>query len=895
MCAASAKQRPRLWTRTSGLFVSALFVALIVAALLFFDVKDLCAHNPHDPIDALDLSPAYDQDQTLFIVIADRLRRSTDGGLTWIELVKGLDHKRLLSSIAIAPSYASDKTVFVSSDGDGIFRSQDGGDSWVRANNGLDNLSISLLSIYPGYHSDKIVLTAGTEGGLYKTTNGGDSWYQVIDDGIEITAIAFSPDLKRDQVFAGDHRGILYLSVDGGETWQQILQISDSGAITAIAISPSFSSDDTLFVGTEKDGIFKSVDGGASFAEANNSLSFTLRGKYATFRTSTTGPAIRRSEKDVISIAISPDYEKDSTVLASMWNEAVFKSDDGGNTWKRYRLGLTCNYQADSDDHKSPHFGDLKISKTFAKNKTIVLGAFDGLFKSMDGGHHWTQMETLPSFITGLALSPGEKGDLSLAISSAGDGVCSTDDQGFTWTINNSGLHSPDVSDIDLSPNYHSDHTMFSASVIGFLYKSTDGGHRWEKIALGHKSWRTQTSSFFRGLGLPKWFAEFVLTESEKKTISSYVLVISPDFASDNTIYFGTRYHGLFRSIEGGDNASTIWDGVGQSVMHLAISPDFLSDRTLFASVRGVGIFKTTDGGETWQPVNNDLTFLDTWSSIPTVHSIADKDIKLAISPHYEADQTVYATSSAGLFKATDGGNSWQALKSAAYGENSYIIGMAISPNYENDETVIVSAKGRGLFKSEDGGRNFVEIGSDLIDNNYMIKLIQFSPAYATDKTIYTASDEELFKSTDGGNTWERIPRPIRHENSKEVIRYEGEWKTLRGDDFSASSVSYSDVAHAKAVLHFVGTGVSWIGTQAKDQGIARVYVDGNHVGDVDQFGETRKPMVGSFSITDLAYDSHVIVIEATHTRNPESTGYRIVVDAFDILPQGYIHLAVEE
>jgi hypothetical protein len=87
------------------------------------------------------------------------------------------------------------------------------------------------------------------------------------------------------------------------------------------------------------------------------------------------------------------------------------------------------------------------------------------------------------------------------------------------------------------------------------------------------------------------------------------------------------------------------------------------------------------------------------------------------------------------------------------------------------------------------------------------------------------------------------------------------------------------------ASLDFVGTGVSWIGTQSPDQGVARVYVDGSHVGDADQFGEAREYMVTSYTIANLTHGAHTISIEVTGTKNPQSTGYRIQIDAFDVMP----------
>ena len=873
--------------RYKGLFTSFLLITLVTTAFWFFDVRDLCAHSPHDLIDALELSPAYDQDKTLFITISEHLRKSTDGGFDWKELVNGLDHKHSFSSIAISPSFQVDETLFVSSRGDGIYRSEDGGGSWVKVNSGLDSLSIGLLSISPAYY-DGIVLATGSEEGLYRTKDGGESWHQVINNS-KITAIAFSPDLKKNHIIAGDHRGVLYLSTDGGEIWQQIYQFSSAGAITAIAVSTNFSLDGTFFVGTEKGGIFRTIDGGASFVEINEGLRFTTRGKYGTFRKSEQGPIIRPDKKDIISIAISPDYEADSTVFVSMWNEAVFKSDDGGSTWRRYTIGLTCDFQADSAEYKSPHFRALRISSSYEDDKTIFLGGFDGLFKSTDSGRHWAQMETLPlRLVKGLALSPGEQDDLSVAIIAYGGGACTTHDQGTTWAINNNGLETTRLSDVVFSPGYQTDNILFSGS-RGYLLRSTDRGNTWEKIELDYTAnwttrWRRFASRLMTRFGIPSFLSQQILTSLERERPYPTVLAISPNFASDNILYFATRYHGIFRSVDGGLNPSITWDGMAHTITSLVISPDFSSDETLFASVRGAAIYKTVDGGYTWQPANNGLTFLEAWQS-PTVGDITKKDIWLAISPHYRVDKTVFAACSEGLFKTTDGGDSWRELRDPAYGEDAYVIGVAISPDYENDGTSIIGVRGKGLFKTENGGTTFTEIGSDLIDNNYEIEYIAFSASYATDNTIYAASDEELFESTDGGNAWQMITRPARYENMRDVVYYEGDWNILRGDDFSASSVSCSDVAHDKSILNFVGTGVTWIGTQSNDQGNARVYIDGNHVGDVDQFGDIRKPMVRSFSVTDLAYGPHTIVVEVTGTKNPESKGCRIEIDAFDIAP----------
>jgi hypothetical protein len=210
---------------------------------------------------------------------------------------------------------------------------------------------------------------------------------------------------------------------------------------------------------------------------------------------------------------------------------------------------------------------------------------------------------------------------------------------------------------------------------------------------------------------------------------------------------------------------------------------------------------------------------------------------------------------------------------------------MALSPSYAQDGTLMISAKGEGLLRSKDAGQSFEVVGSALIASNHLIKLIEFSPTYAQDNTVYVASDLGLFRSVDEGETWKAMTRPIRNEDRKDIIQYEGDWQTLRDDAFSAGSIAVSEAAHSEAALGFTGTGVIWIGTQGPEQGMARVYVDGNYAGEVDQFSDAPRALVNSFSVAGLPRGTHRIVVEVSDTKNPNSSGYRVSMDAFDVIP----------
>lgn len=712
---------------------------LLMLTFLFFDVEAACAHTPHDVIDVLEISPNYNQDKALFIVVRNNLLRSKDGGHSWKRIVRGLENKHILSSLVI--SSHSNTSLFLSSSGDGIYKSIDEGDSWFEVNNGLGSLNINVLAISPSYSIDKVVLAAGTQKGLYKTRNGGESWYQVINDDIKVTAIAPLRE-NNDQIIIGDQKGVLYLSTDGGELWRQHSQILNSGAITAISVSPNFSIDGTFFVGTEK-GVFRTVDRGISFLEADEGI----------------------LDKSIISLVTSPRYATNSTIFASTWHQAVFQSNNGGNTWKKYNKGVTSNSQADS--YKVPYFKDLRISKTFENNETIFLGGFDGLFKSTNGGHAWEQMDTLPlRLIIGLALSPEYKDDATVAITTYVGGAYITDNKGNTWTAINKGLKKKRLGDLVFSPNYHVDNTIFTYAKNQLL-KSTNKGKSWDEIRINDEYWGLSKLINFALNGVSRWLPKGVSNVFKPFVAQDYptMLAISPGFASDQTIYFGTRAGNIFRLV-GEGKCSAVWDGIGKEVTSLVISPNFLSDKTLYASVpRGAGIYKTVNAGNTWLPVNSGLAVS------------LNEDVNLAISPHYKVDKTVFAGTAEGLLKTTDAGENWIKLAGYAYGGDGNIEVVAVSPNYQNDETLIISVKGRGLFKSADGGTTFNQIAKDLINNNNPLSNmelfppasvpIKFSPSYSIDNTIYGSSAEEIFQSTDGGNTWKTITTSSRYQDRR--------------------------------------------------------------------------------------------------------------------------------
>ena len=844
------------------LFPFRIFLIWIVFSTLqlYSNVAITSAHSPHDVIDALELSPAFKKDHTLFIIISDHLRKSTNGGVSWKELVKGLDHRSLLSSISISHAFETDQTIFVSSDGDGIYRSKNGGNSWVSVNIGLNDLHIGRLEMSP-MEDKQILLAAGSSEGLYKTTDAGDHWRKVIEN-LKVTAISYFPATGGKKILIGDSLGGLYISQDAGETWNLFAQNPEWGAINEIVFLPTANNDQRpVLVGTEKKGLIKTSEEGLNFISTNKGLP-----GFANIR----------------SIAISDNYEADFTLFATTWHEAVFRSTDGGDSWEKHEKGISKDSQADSSQYRSPHFRALRISNSTNKNNTIFLAGFDGLFKSLNDGEDWLQLETMPvSQIKGLAISTGTE-NYSVAITTYGGGAYISKDKGESWIIANKGLKTTRLSDISFSPDYAADNTIYSAS-IGFLLKSTNGGAYWQKIALSPKSWRMRIRGILNKLKVPHRLSKIILKKSERQKKWPTIILLSPGFIEKQELFFATRYHGIFRSENGGLNISRVWDGLQKPITSMVASTNLGIDSTLFASVRGMGVFKTRDKGKNWQSVNNGLFFIDKWKKLRTVHQIAIKDVKLAISPNYSSDQTVFVGTSEGFFKTSNGGDLWENIKVTGSGRNEYVIGLSVSPNFSDDRTVMLSLRGKGMFKSLDAGRSFEMIADDLLQNNHSIEYICFSPQYKKDQFIFAASDEELFKSSDNGDNWDVVKRPVRYENHREAFQYEGQWRNVKGDEYSASTISVSEEVSAKANIYFVGTGIVLIGPKEPNLGCAKIFINNKFITTIDQYNNETVTIAELFSIHGLSLTSHKLTIEVSGSKNPLSTGNTVSIDAVDI------------
>jgi photosystem II stability/assembly factor-like uncharacterized protein len=557
----------------------------------------------------------------------------------------------------------------------------------------------------------------------------------------------------------------------------------------------------------------------------------------------------------------------------------------------KHAMGLTTDSQADSPEYLSPHFREILVSSRFDEDQTIFLAGFDGLFRSIDSGTTWEELETLfVGLIKGIAVADNEDGNDIISLITYGAGTYLSPNGGNAWSIRNQGLRETRLMDIVFSPSYKSDGTAYSASQ-GSLVKSVDGGVSWNRLILN------EDLSFLDKIRRFLWIwakrGEKVLGMNDilSRNLSwkpqmggkpyPTVVAFSPSYEQDKTIFFGTRWHGVYKSTDGGLNCLNVGRELGR-VLSLSISPDYDTDRTVFASSLGKGVYKSEDEGKTWQEINKGLPAIS-WQGENEDMISSWRSIGIMVSPCYANDKTIFAGTPEGFFRSSDKGEQWDQTGRDLRVQEGHINGMGISPFFRLDRTLIVSVYGKGLFRSTDGGMTFAEIAPQLVRDNQIFEFIEFSPKYDENHTIYGASEEHVFRSRDKGDTWELLKRPVRYENHRDVIKYFGNWITLENKDYSADRVSFSNVAGDTVRLNFVGEGVKWIGKTGPDQGIARVFMNNIHQQDVDLYSEDTKSVVELYEASGLPYGPHNIRLEVGSEKNIMSSGTGMALDAFDV------------
>ncbi|MHB8841226.1 MAG: Ig-like domain-containing protein [Candidatus Aquicultor sp.] len=188
-------------------------------------------------------------------------------------------------------------------------------------------------------------------------------------------------------------------------------------------------------------------------------------------------------------------------------------------------------------------------------------------------------------------------------------------------------------------------------------------------------------------------------------------------------------------------------NGPGGAIVNaLVISPGYATDKTLFAGTNGSGVYKSTDGGQSWSS-----------SGLPGYI------LSLAISPNYATDHIVYAGIYGGVCKSTDGGQSWST--SGLTGND--VGSIALSPGYTTDHTLFAGTYGHGIYKSTDEGQNWSACGL----SNMYVSAIALSPDFSADTVVFagTSDGNGIYRSVNGAQDWDQVNSGLSNPYIKSV------------------------------------------------------------------------------------------------------------------------------
>lgn len=242
--------------------------------------------------------------------------KSTDGGLTWQVLSINGQHE--FSMPVFSPAYAEDNTLFIALQSSRILlRSIDAGASWtshplpgipgifILAPVSSTELFFRNISGPPDSKADE---------GIYYTNDIGAHWKRLWSG--PVMALALSPSYLTDRtLFQGD--GGMYRSSDAGQTWTPIMNGLTGRwvktVVSQISFSPGYTQDQTVFALQGKD-VHRTRDAGDHWLNLTNAT-----------------PNENFSE----GILVSPRYSSDQTVWRNGLQGEAFISQDAGDNWQR--------------------------------------------------------------------------------------------------------------------------------------------------------------------------------------------------------------------------------------------------------------------------------------------------------------------------------------------------------------------------------------------------------------------------------------------------------------------------------------------------------------------------------------------------------------------------------
>ena len=642
-------------------------------------------------------------------------------------------------------------------------------------------------------------------GGVWRSTDYGSTWQPIFDDQPtgSIGAIAVAPS-DRNIVYVGSGAGIIrpdlavgdgvYKSTDAGRTWMH-LGLRDSQMIAMIDVDPR--NPNRLFVAAlghpygpnAERGIFRSTDGGRTFEKV------LYKDEY------TSGNDVRIDPSDP-NVVYATLWQQQQSFLEGQGfggaGNGVFKSTDGGTTWKPLTEGLPSIIQANiaiapSNPRVLYAAAAGNVADAGGRGASPTTGVV-GFYKSTDGGEHWQAVVTAgggggQTKVDGRPLARIGGGDLpTVAVDPRNENVVYTastvmwrsEDAGLNWSAVRGAPGGDDYQKIWINPN--NPEILLVVSDQGGVV-SANRGASWSNwytqptAAMYHVT--TDTAFPYRVCGGQQdsgsacvasrsMDGEITFHDWHPANIQEYG-VAAPDPKDPDLVYGSARTNvSLYNRRTGqttnvGPSTEQRAGGFGRNVRTMPIAWSPVDQSTLFYASNVV--WKSTDHARSWTRISGDLT-RQTWAVPSTAGKYAStvtpaplgSITALALSP---LDiNVVWAGSDDGAIQVTtNGGGAWSNVTPAAIKPWTRIFNMDAGhfdrlTAYAAANTLRIDDLNPHFWRTHDGGKTWTEIDSGIAPGA-AANSIREDPR--TKGLLYAATDLQVWVSYDDGDHWESL------------------------------------------------------------------------------------------------------------------------------------------
>ena len=584
--------------------------------------------------------------------------------------------------------------------------------------------------------------------------------------GGRIFALALNP-LRPQTMFVGAADGGVWRSYDGGQTWASVSDDFPTQAMGSIAINPVDTSviyaatGDASFGGQSFDGagVMKSTDGGDSW--------FELQGDSLPRYIRASDIAINPVDPDILYLAVP--YGNFDPALGGIW-----RTTDGGGSWELVLTGRM------TDIVINPQNPDVLYTVS-----SKVIGGFTadryGLHKTTDGGDSWFTVDigVADSLMgrTAIGICATQPDVVYLGVSEvtgAGRtpllGIFKTTDAGGSWEKlevpfdylipqgwfdNIIGVHptDPDI--------------VYAGGVK--CIRSSDGGKTWKRIAdqlAGGILHVDQHEIEFDPSDPDRVYIGndgglYLLTDEgetlEKRDIGmSITQFIGGDMYPGNDAFTlgGTQDNGTLRSMDTSPDFDLVLYGDGG---HGYIHPT--RPNIMYTTQERLKLWRSEDFGRTWTWAIGDLPNENSLFYVPYVMDEENPDVL------YLGTYRLYRTANAG--------QTWEQLHSCPFQASSggcyYVTSVSMAP-YDN-HMILAAAPGQ-VGVSSDAGRTW-QVTRDQLPLASCSAFRTFTPGvmYATFSRYEV---DKVWKSTDYGRNWTSITGDLPDIPVNDVIELDG-------------------------------------------------------------------------------------------------------------------------